>query len=446
MMFANRAMDARRLLVCASIAAAMVVGGAARGQDVMSGAGGAGAAVVVDDGSADAAPAAARIDPADSAADRFVPSSPSMNRPATLELRPDAVIFGAAIHLKQLCRWSSADGPTMTPVAELTVAQFTRTSRRLSITLDQLRATLQDAGVNLAAVRFEGAMSCTVTRGDADSAAGDDGTDPAALQQWIAGASQAGATPSSSPTPATNGGPPPLPVAPAGSTQRTLHDLLMTDLSQRLNLPVEVLEVNFDPKDRAVLNLSQPNFQFDVHPRMVRDLGDVSWAVTILSGGAGGGAASGGGVGSQRVAIGAQVRAWQDQLVTARSVSYGQVLREQDVEARRVLIDSLPDTPVLSREQVVGQQAARDLQPGMVMTARLVQAVPLAKSGQYVTVTLNSGTVQIRTVARALEAGSYGQAIKVKDEATREEFEVTLVGPQQATMGAAPVTTAAAGE
>jgi flagella basal body P-ring formation protein FlgA len=85
-------------------------------------------------------------------------------------------------------------------------------------------------------------------------------------------------------------------------------------------------------------------------------------------------------------------------------------------------------------DQTVGQQAARDLKPGTVMTGKMVDAAQLVKSGQYVTITLDQGTVKIRTVARAMENGAYGQTIRVKNEATREIYQVIMTGPQTATM------------
>jgi hypothetical protein len=42
-----------------------------------------------------------------------------------------------------------------------------------------------------------------------------------------------------------------------------------------------------------------------------------------------------------------------------------------------------------------------------------------------------------------MEGGSYGQTIRVKNEATREVFQVVLTGPQTATMNlATPVASA----
>jgi len=42
--------------------------------------------------------------------------------------------------------------------------------------------------------------------------------------------------------------------------------------------------------------------------------------------------------------------------------------------------------------------------------------------------------VQIRSVARAMEQGSKGQTIKVRNEVTRDVLDVTVTGPQEASL------------
>lgn len=364
-------------------------------------------------------------------AEKFVPPSPLLARAGTLELRGEATIFGTQITLKQLCRWSDADANAFTSVADLVIDHIDKGNVYKTISLDDLRKTLADAKVNLAFIRFAGATSCTVTRGDIR------GGDRAALEQWIAEKTGTAPQPAVT-TPAAEIMPTPhatpvlasMKLADHGTDSnpiRSLRDKLLTDLSQRLNLPVENLQVNFDPKDAHLLNLAEPVFHFDIQARRVRDLGQVNWDVSILAGGS-----------QQKTSVTAEARAWQDQTVTTRSVPFGSVIREQDVTDRRVLIDHLDDTPALTREQVVGQQAARDLSADTVMTGRMVQAVPLVKTGQYVTVTLNQGGVRVKTVAKAMEGGCYGQTIRVKNEETKDVFEVTMIGPQAATMGPAP--------
>ena len=45
-----------------------------------------------------------------------------------------------------------------------------------------------------------------------------------------------------------------------------------------------------------------------------------------------------------------------------------------------------------------------------------------------------SGNVRIKTVARARESGSYGQTVKVQNEATQEMYAVLVTGPQEGTI------------
>jgi flagella basal body P-ring formation protein FlgA len=110
------------------------------------------------------------------------------------------------------------------------------------------------------------------------------------------------------------------------------------------------------------------------------------------------------------------------------------VIRDGDVIDRRTLIDRKPDDVLLDRSQIIGNQAARDLKPGMVITAQHVDAMQLVRPGQFVTVVLRQGSVELKSVARALEGGAFGQTIRVKNETTRDIFEVILTGPQTASM------------
>jgi flagella basal body P-ring formation protein FlgA len=346
------------------------------------------------------------ISPAAQATENFVPPSTLTAGAGTLELRSGATVYGAEIQPKQICRWSNADASGLAPIADLVIQRFDKGSGSRTISLDDVRGTLRDAGVNLAVIRFAGCVSCKVTRSDAAAPGRSD------LQQWIAAKQPAPAT---QPTLLSNADHGPL---------HTLRDRLLTDLSQRLNLPVDQLQVSFDPKDASLLNLSEPNFHFDIRGDQVRDLGDVSWNVTVVTDG-----------GQQKVHVVGLARAWENQTVLAGPVAYRGVFRDENVTQRRVLIDRMDQDTVLDKSQIVGQEASRDLQTGMVMTARMVEAVPLAKTGQFITVTLNEGSVRITTVARAMESGSYGQTIKVKNDETKDTYDVTLVGPQTATMG-----------
>ena len=387
-------------------------------------------------------------------AEKFVPRDETNNgggavtRTVTLEVRPDATVVGADVKLKQICRWSGRDAAFFAPVADLVVARVTPGEPFRAIGIQELRATLHDAGVNAAVVNFAGALSCTISRSDVQLDEHD------ALQQWAnarvrakapaaaasATSEEDAATVADKPQMASAVEPAETPVAPARavapemaeeSPYRSLRQVLVADLAQRLGLAVEQLQVDFSPKDERPLNLSEPHFKFHVTPQRAKSLGPVTWEVLLLADG-----------GNQKLTVQAVARAWQDQVVLKNPISTKQVIRDVDVTERRALVDRLSDEPLLARAQVVGNQAARDMKPGTVFTARVVEPVPLARPGQFVTITITSGSVRIKTVARAMDTGTFGQTIRVKNEATKDIYEVTLTGPQMAEMTPARMSTA----
>jgi flagella basal body P-ring formation protein FlgA len=360
------------------------------------------------------APASA---PADQsiAPEKFVPGSTGFDAGATVELRGEAVVVGEEVKLRQVCRWSQRDDAALAPIGDMTLARLTRAAPFRSVSIDEIKAMLHDAGVNTAALNFVGATACTVSRSDVEY---DERT---ALDQWITAREAASANPTSQP--ATQQAQLTADAQTDQSPARSLRKLLAENLAPRLALPVESLQIDFRPQDEKTLALSEPLFRFQIEPGRSRSLGQVTWTVTIASDER-----------SQKVNVQANARAWQKQLVLARPLAFKQVIRAEDVIERRTLVDRLADDANVTAEQVVGQQAAQELKSGTVLTARLVDPVQLVRAGQYVTVSLSQGSVQIKTVAKALEAGTYGQTIRVKNETTRDTFQVILTGPQTATM------------
>jgi flagella basal body P-ring formation protein FlgA len=369
-------------------------------------------------------------------AEIFVPGKYAA--PGTLELRGEASVYGEEVRLKQVCRWSEADAAMFVPVADLVVLHIGDHTFFKPIGLDDLRTALHEAGVNLGNLRFSGPTVCTVRRSDAQ------GSDTSlTMEQWIQ--SHRGVIVDAPPAPAS-GRAMDMPVAlsvtsnaivaaaaqpatrPAAAVitppARSLRSALLNDLSIRLGVPVEQLVVSFNPSNENVLELSEPLFRFNLDARRVRDLGQVEWEVTLVAN-----------RGERKLPIVATARAWQSQVVLNKPLSYHQLIRPEDVSERRTLIDRLSDEPLLTLDQCVGEQAARDLKPDTILTARMVDPVPLAKPGQLITINANQGSIHIRTVARALEGGSFGQTIRVKNDVTNETYDVVLTGPQEGLIG-----------
>lgn len=335
-----------------------------------------------------------------------------------LELRAEALIIGDEIHLKQVCRWRDEYRAAMAPLADLVVAHIPQGKVFAVITLEDLQKTLVGAGVNIAPLRFAGVGKCTISRSDLPSA------DPDVLEQWT-GQNHIATGDSKDPAVSHDGqstdafadAPPPAPGA------RTLRQALLEDLSARTGIAADQLQIDFAPQDQHLLNLSEPLFRFRVDGTYTRQLGQINWGVEVASKN-----------GSEHLTIAATARAWQNQLVVSHPLATHQIIRDEDLSDRRVLVDHLNEDPLVSRAQSVGEQAAYEMRPGDLMTARTVEPVQMVKPGQLVTVTLNVGGISVRTAGRAMEAGSYGQCVNVRNEDTHDTYQVTITGPQEGLM------------
>lgn len=341
----------------------------------------------------------------------FVPSPAVLG--GSLELRGEATVEGKEIRFRQVFRWAGADDAAFAPMADLIVARFQPKATFQSIALNDAKRTLREAGVNLSLVRFRGPSACTVTRSDARPA------EATALDEWAAQQQ-----PVTEVRLQTIPAPQPDAVTIDDTPVRTLRQLLTADAAARLNLPVDSLQLTFNPKDEGVLNLSSPRLRFNLDPKRVRDLGSIIWEVTVFTD-----------KGSRAATIAATAQAWRTEVVATKPLASKQVVQAGDVEERRVLADRLPSAPLLEMSQVVGQQTNRDVKPGTPLLATMVDAVPLVKQGQLVTVNSTVGNFRIRTVARAMEGGAFGESIHVRNETTRDVYAITLTGPQEGCVG-----------
>ncbi|HEY0010046.1 MAG TPA: flagellar basal body P-ring formation chaperone FlgA [Tepidisphaeraceae bacterium] len=344
--------------------------------------------------------------------------SPSAQRGVMVEIRREATIIGNEIRLRQIARWSDADKDVLEPIADLVVDRIEKGSAFRGIAINELKKLLSDAGINVTTMNFVGAATCTVNRSDVTVAPA------AAMMQWQAAAAPQNAKPAlhaaAEAADASEASEAPT-DAPAGS--RSLRQALIADLADRLHLPADTLQVAFRGKDEKVLSLLEPLVSFTIDPQRTGNLGEVSWNVTLTNG-----------TGTSRAFITATARAWQNQLIVTRPLGTRQVITAEDVTEKRTLADRLTSDPILTREQVVGQMASRELRPGALLTARTVDPVQLVRTGQFVSITHAQGGVNVKISARALEGGTFGQSIRVQNELTREQFRVTITGPCEASI------------
>lgn len=360
--------------------------------------------------------------------------------PATLELRAEANITGAEVRLKQLARWPQRDNAFFASLLDLTVARFEPGQQELSVELSAVRATLEAAGVSGAEVSFRGPSAVRVRR--LDYAAGyaqrpqkavpkdlneflDKNGVPAPSKAVAATRPTADVSADASASSSTSSDLPPLP-RPVGET---LREALVRDLAERLTLKREDIELTFDPADERVIGVASPVFSWSITPKRVRDLGQVTWGVTIYAGDATAERQA------RRVEITARARAWQEQVVARRAMTPKQMVREDDLELRRVLVERMPETALATRDQLLTMQSGMQIPPGTVLNVRMFEPLLLVRSGQVVTVISRQGAFEVRSVARAIEGGSYGQSVRVRNDDTNETLQGIITGPQEVVLG-----------
>ncbi len=312
-------------------------------------------------------------------------------RIVALELKSDAEAHGNEIRLNQIIRSPGLD--TLDQTGDLIISRFDGKSSRV-IDLDEVNTVLEGAGINLGSIDFSGALRCIVSRTQA------------APEPIVEQPNKAIVIPTTRPSDSI--------------AARTLRDLLVAEIAERFALPLESLQVRFSPADEKFAALSELNYRFEIEPRRNRNIGDITWDVALVTA-----------TGKQKISVSANVRAWQNQIIATKPIVARQVIGEADVAEKRTLVDRLPEEGTVTLEQVVGQQSARDISPGVVVSGRMIEAVQFAKVGQLVNVIVQQGHVQLKWVAEARESGAFGQSIRVRKPGTRDEFSIVLTGPQQ---------------
>src|SRR5437879_207312 len=141
--------------------------------------------------------------------EKFVAPS---RRSTLIELKSEATIGGNEIHLNQIARWPGASDDEMEQTGDLIIGRFAAGKLSHAVDLDEVKAILEGAGVNLASIDFSGALRCVVTRGELPP------VEP----------SLAPVAPTTRPIDAV--------IESSAATSRTLRDILIAEAAERFQL------------------------------------------------------------------------------------------------------------------------------------------------------------------------------------------------------------------
>jgi flagella basal body P-ring formation protein FlgA len=199
------------------------------------------------------------------------------------------------------------------------------------------------------------------------------------------------------------------PLAGATSAATSLQPLPSIEEAARIFLEQQVGEVDGRPlvtlgnvDSRLRLPLCDEAIE-GFAPPSARSIGNVTVGVRC------------GGSQPWTIYMAARVALMRAVLVLARPVPRGQPLSADDLQLEERDASMLGTGYLTSLEEALGLEARSPLRAGLVLNPNALAAPLLVRRGERVTVLARSGGFEVRSEAEALEDGSLGELIAVKN-------------------------------
>src|ERR1043166_3592702 len=116
-----------------------------------------------------------------------------------------------------------------------------------------------------------------------------------------------------------------------------------------------------------------------------------------------------------RLWIKAEIKVFENVVVSSVPLAHHEVPSEKDVRIERRDISSLTGRPFTKIKDIIGQQAARAIEVNEILTQKLLERPNLVKRGSAITLLYETGNLSIETPGTAEEAGKAGDTIQVKN-------------------------------
>jgi flagella basal body P-ring formation protein FlgA len=166
---------------------------------------------------------------------------------------------------------------------------------------------------------------------------------------------------------------------------------------------------------------------FNVRPRGSALLGLISLDVDLVEAGKV----------SRAVPVMAEVTMTRPVVVARRPINRGAMVRAEDLGMEERRFSKIESIGLTATAAILGHEAKRYIDRGEMLLARDVQAMPLVRRGDYVTVWLHRGGLVVRGGAKALKEGAQGERIEVKSEPSGQVYTVVVTGPKTVEAGRA---------
>lgn len=129
----------------------------------------------------------------------------------------------------------------------------------------------------------------------------------------------------------------------------------------------------------------------------------------------------------KNVPVMVDVEALADLVVTTRPVERGEILTAADVTVQKRDLAATGGKVARSSADVVGLKVRVGMRGNTPLRTDYLERIPLVRSGQLVTVLLESPALRITTTGRAKGAGAAGELITVQNISSNKDFPARIV-------------------
>jgi flagella basal body P-ring formation protein FlgA len=361
-----------------------------------------------------------------------------------VRLWPTAALEAGAdvVTLADVAALDGFDEETLRHLSGLIVSPPPRAGGAAVVRMDDLRAALDAARVNLAEVTFLGAARCTVAAPPMAQPPNRPKTAAQAARHAAARARRVDAAGR-----ARTAG---HPSRPAGETaesmpgersvqgQRAPRDSAAPDSSATLEEAVRQhiegqcadlggrLDIRFGAAQQAGLSLRATDCRFTIRPREPggHRLGMVWFDVQVARDGAR----------PQVIPVLAEVTLLRRVVVASRIINRGQDIAARDLRVDERPFKRLEDVGLTELPAAIGMEARRALRPGDMLRPGDLRNKPLVKRNQLVAVWSRAGGLVVQSTGRATREGWLGDELEIRAEGSERKFFGTVSGPGMVTV------------
>ncbi len=112
------------------------------------------------------------------------------------------------------------------------------------------------------------------------------------------------------------------------------------------------------------------------------------------------------------------IRKFQSVMVAQERIKRHDLIEEKEFVLKRMDVTSLRQQPVSEAVMLAGHRARLSIRKDQIITTELIEQVPDIEVGHEVTIILHTDLLEITAPGRAMQSGSKGTVIRVKNNAT----------------------------